>query len=619
MSKENKKIKRTNRKFIREAAFKIYGFKMVVAAILVLPTMMLTRLISGILGTAKEALTTASLKSAITWRTPVIVLLWALIVLIYFVFEILSQIALTVELYNGEKGSIRAALKKGISSLKNFLNPYGIFIILFVLIVSPLVGIGFSLSLTKSLYIPNFISSVVFNGVLGVAGYILLFLVAAAVTVIHSFTLHAIVADAMMPKDALALSRRLIRENTGDFFKTILKVIMIIALISIGANLIIKLLPDTALYTAGGLLPRHRITGFPDTPFSELSETDRSVIIYRLLSSIRVITGGYVMFVIDMALTGFFWFRFTALYFRYTDREKTEFIPVDTKKKKISRVLFFAAAFVFMLALSVLIGVFFEKALLDGKKVNIIAHRTGGYLASENSLEGIDESVSRGLYGCETDIQRTKDGEYIINHDTTFKRLTGVNKKPSELTLSEIKELKIKDTTGSGKELPVPTLDELLERGKGRIKLFLELKGESADNRMADDVVAAVRAKDMTDEVVIISLKYDVIDYIEKNYPEFETGVLIFGGMGDVSRLNCDMIIMEEEMSTDTRLYEIHSKGKKTGVWTVNTEMGLNRFLKVDTDAVITDDIEQALSVREALDERTDFDIIRDFASGMFE
>jgi len=65
---------------------------------------------------------------------------------------------------------------------------------------------------------------------------------------------------------------------------------------------------------------------------------------------------------------------------------------------------------------------------------------------------------------------------------------------------------------------------------------------------MVDDVVKAVKERDMVDDVALISLDYDVIDYAEQIYPEMETGVLIFGAVGDVTNLNCDMIIMEVEI-----------------------------------------------------------------------
>ena len=215
-----------------------------------------------------------------------------------------------------------------------------------------------------------------------------------------------------------------------------------------------------------------------------------------------------------------------------------------------------------------------------------------------------------GVYGAETDIQRTKDGSYVINHDNTFGRLTGVDMEPGEMTLAEVKELRIRDTTGSGALLEVPTMEELLDRCKDRITAFVELKGPSADRKMADDAVAAVRERGMTDQAVLISLDYGVMDYIETTYPEMETGVLIFAGLGDISSLNCDIIIMEEEMASFAQILNIHAAGKKAGIWTVNTGDGIKHFMDSGADYMITDEVVMAVRLREELEARTDMQLM---------
>ena len=315
----------------------------------------------------------------------------------------------------------------------------------------------------------------------------------------------------------------------------------------------------------------------------------------------------------------------TRLYLRFRKEDEGhayEPEKYDLKPKDARHVILTLLAFlvpVLLVCLSVFMAVFFNKIFPEREKTAVIAHRTGGYLASENSLEGLDEAASHGCYGGETDIQRTKDRHYIINHDNDFARLTGDPHKPSEMTLEEIKKLKIRDTTGNGKLLSVPTMEELLDHGKGKVKLFLELKGESADYYMVDDVVKAVKERDMVDDVVLISLNYDVIDYAEREYPEMETGVLIFGSMGDMTKLNCDMIIMEEEMAAVvSTIRSIHDAGKRVGVWTVNTKRAMKRFLDSEADMVITDDILMSIDVQKELDERTDYDIIKDRSSDLW-
>lgn len=112
------------------------------------------------------------------------------------------------------------------------------------------------------------------------------------------------------------------------------------------------------------------------------------------------------------------------------------------------------------------------------------------------------------------------------------------------------------------------------------------------------------------DDTVLISLAYDVIDYAETNYPEFETGTLFFAGIGDVSKLNCDLLIMEEEMGTETRIRQTHDAGKRAIVWTVNTEEAMRKFLDSEADAIITDEIELAERVQKELDERTEYEVL---------
>ena len=96
-------------------------------------------------------------------------------------------------------------------------------------------------------------------------------------------------------------------------------------------------------------------------------------------------------------------------------------------------------------------------------------------------------------------------------------------------------------------------------------------------------------------------------------------GILLFAGIGDISRLNCDLLIMEEDMGTEDRIALIHDSGKQAIVWTVNTEDSMHKFLDSSCDAVITDQVELAEKVQVELDQRSDFQIIRDKFSNLFD
>ncbi len=150
------------------------------------------------------------------------------------------------------------------------------------------------------------------------------------------------------------------------------------------------------------------------------------------------------------------------------------------------------------------------------------------------------------------------------------------------------------------------TLEEALEATRGNGVLFIELKGETADQQMADDTVKAVKAYGMEDECVLISLKYELIDYIERTYPEIQTGYLTFASFGDTAKLNCDYLALEEESATADAIEAVHKQGKKVLVWTANKKNSQKHFLCSLADAIITDQITQATKLREELSERSD-------------
>lgn len=114
-------------------------------------------------------------------------------------------------------------------------------------------------------------------------------------------------------------------------------------------------------------------------------------------------------------------------------------------------------------------------------KVLIAAHR-GGYEndkedeAPENSLANIENSRRKGYELFETDIQRTKDGHFVIVHDPTIDRETSGVGKVAEMTLLELKGLHKRYRDRSLSPERVATLKEFLVRGKGRTVFKADLK-----------------------------------------------------------------------------------------------------------------------------------------------
>ena len=134
--------------------------------------------------------------------------------------------------------------------------------------------------------------------------------------------------------------------------------------------------------------------------------------------------------------------------------------------------------------------------------VLVAAHR-GGYendkvdFAPENSIENILNCQSRGYDLYETDIQRSKDGHFVIVHDKTIDRETNGVGEAQDMTLAELKRLRKRFRDGSLSSAQVATFEEFLVHGKGRTIFKADLKpGLSAHFKELIDLVKKLDAMD---------------------------------------------------------------------------------------------------------------------------
>ncbi len=136
----------------------------------------------------------------------------------------------------------------------------------------------------------------------------------------------------------------------------------------------------------------------------------------------------------------------------------------------------------------------------------------------ENSLSAFKNAVNNG-YGIELDVQLSKDGEVMVFHDYTLSRMTGNEGKLSDLTFSELRQLRLKDT-----DEQIPTLKEVLEVVDGRIPLLVELKGESFDTSLCPKVDSIL--SEYSGPYCIESFNPMLLRWYKKNRPQIMRGIL---------------------------------------------------------------------------------------------
>lgn len=123
---------------------------------------------------------------------------------------------------------------------------------------------------------------------------------------------------------------------------------------------------------------------------------------------------------------------------------------------------------------------YFEYMADPHRRCAIVAHRGIWSDAPENSLLSLRRAIEAGYDVVEIDVRRTADGEFVLLHDDTLERMTGVDREPEQLTLAELTSLALRNRDG-GPENPftgekLPSLRDVFEFTRDRIFIHLDIK-----------------------------------------------------------------------------------------------------------------------------------------------
>ncbi|WP_425538308.1 glycerophosphodiester phosphodiesterase family protein [Microaceticoccus formicicus] len=417
------------------------------------------------------------------------------------------------------------------------------------------------------------------------------------------FTFHFISIAGFDVKRSMKESSKMIRKNILKIIVTMLLFILITLLIVIPVTLLWLLLITTMIKHVG-------LT----------SDAGRILSMIMILIQNAIIGLSYLLVILSQV------YLLTRLFYRFVSKdEELEYlaheyphIPTKTKLTFIDKILkrrktLIALFLLVLIMIAVPTGLFFHEIFMEKSAIQIVGHRGGGVHAAENSLEGINKAIEKKVDWSEIDVQRSKDGVYILNHDDTFKRLAGVNLRASDMNYDEIKKLEIRNLNNPAmKNVSVPKLEEALDLAKDKIGLFIELKGKTADIKMVDDVVKMVKSRNMINQTVLVCFDYSLVTYIEQKYPEINSGFIYFLAIGDVSKLEGDYLILEEDAASDSVIEKISNAGKKSVIWTVNTAESIDKQIRSYAEAIIIDQLDLAKKTLEEYNKRDDRDILRE-------
>jgi glycerophosphoryl diester phosphodiesterase len=338
------------------------------------------------------------------------------------------------------------------------------------------------------------------------------------------------------------------------------------------------------------------------------------------LRLIAIVTGNYLFLVLfSGALISFFGFSMiSVLITKYYHSISRPSLKADapgflqlTQKTLVTIARWLKPSRALLLIMIIVTGGFVSSlfiASLESDELQIlnIAHRANSGEAPENSLVSLENAINSGADMAEIDVQLTADSVVVVLHDADLMRIAGDPRRVTDVTSAELNELRLM----SGRDIPdellkIPTLDEFLDRARGRIPLLIELKYYGFNTLLAEKVTGLIREKEMAGETLVMSLTLQGVQQMNRIAPDLTTGYTSAVAAGDLQNLPVRFLAVYHPNITPALVRRQSLRGQPVFAWTVNTTPDMLSAIEKGAGGLITDHPELAGRVIEEVSSLT--------------
>ncbi len=237
------------------------------------------------------------------------------------------------------------------------------------------------------------------------------------------------------------------------------------------------------------------------------------------------------------------------------------------------------------------------------KTVYVTAHRGSSARAPQNTISAFEAAIEDKADYAELDVQETKDGVVVVVHDYNLLQVGGVDANIWDLDYSELQKIDVGSSFSpefAGEK--VPTLDEVIDVTKGKIKLNIELKISGHEKNLVEKTVQIVEARGIQDECVLSSLDYGALQEVRALNPDLQIGIIITYVIGDYAKLDVDFYSVEPNLVlTKKFVRDAHDDNKEVHIWTLSPKADVSGYVDLGVDNIINDD---PVMIRELLHEK---------------
>ncbi len=230
-----------------------------------------------------------------------------------------------------------------------------------------------------------------------------------------------------------------------------------------------------------------------------------------------------------------------------------------------------------------------------------LAHRGAGSLAPENTLAAFRLGAGFGYRAFECDVKLSRDGEAFLLHDDTLDRTTSGRGSPAEQDWDTLALL----DGGSWHSPafaaePLPTFAQIAQFCLANgCALNVEIKPSPGTERLTGATVAREAARLWAGADVpplLSSFKPEALDAARESEPGLPRGLLLDelwdGWATTAESLGVVAVITNWRLMDGPLIQELHRRGWRALVYTVNDAGVAQRLIAAGIDGIITDRVD---------------------------
>ncbi len=132
---------------------------------------------------------------------------------------------------------------------------------------------------------------------------------------------------------------------------------------------------------------------------------------------------------------------------------------------------------------------------------------------------------------------------------------------------------------------------------KDKVGVNIELKYYGHDQQLEQRVVEIVESEQMTDQIMVMSLKPEGIAKMKALRPNWQCGLLLSVYVGKLKNIEADFLAVNSTFATRNFVRRAHKSEKQVFVWTVNDAATMSQALNRNVNGILTDRPELAKQV----------------------